>query len=118
MSSLFLCTDSLFKAAVNSAPPCLTEALFASQLDAPGVLRSYPRYTPEQLGLVGQLENDSVGSVVRLGIGTAATAIGSDIAVTFSYFSLSASSSLPVSSSVPLSPSLLPHRSRFHRLVM
>ena len=59
----------------------------------------------------GATGDASVGTVMRIGIGTAATAIGSDIAATavthFPIFSPSASSSLPVSSSVPLLASSL-----------
>ena len=107
MSSAWVSTDSLFKSAVNLPLPVLKEALLASQLDAPGVLRSYPQYTPEELVLVKHPEVDSMRAVnivptVGIGSGTA------DIVTLFPMFSSSASSpSLSISSSLPLSPAPL-----------
>ena len=69
MTSPYVLNDVFFNRALSSLPATLLEAMLSAELTDPGVLRLYPRYTSEELGI--QRETHFVTSVA----GTASAAV-------------------------------------------
>ena len=55
MPSPHASNDLFFARALASLPATLLEAMHAAELTDPGVLRLYPRYTYEELGIDGEV---------------------------------------------------------------
>ena len=55
MMSPYASKDLFFEKALKSLPTALLEAMIASDLTNPGVLRLYPRYSPAELGLLPEV---------------------------------------------------------------